>query len=356
MRVCQNPALSPAVLDKETPEGGPVGKTATPWALASCASAVLLTGLVVPTLDDPTSSPDVVQRRFSEERQMSPALATAPVNLAGFSDAHHGFASDEFAPAPGYESALNGREATAPRRPVIVAVGNNAKSMCDPAFKSGFTKLASDLDVSFADCKDRDAVELRLVNRVDMALLGGSLSPRERRAGLRQTRIALELFALAVAADFPLQSVSSSQMRQLLTGTVHDWQQLGCNRGAVVVVIPSHGPLASRAARKMILGDNFTANAVRSSSDRHVADQILRNPGAIAVVRVKTTPTMGMKLLQIDWTPPTPEAFGYGTYPYGMPLQVVTSGKPDAVVQRFLEYAASQDGRELLGRSLLLPR
>jgi phosphate transport system substrate-binding protein len=238
---------------------------------------------------------------------------------------------------------------------VIIAVGGNAASMMDPALQAGFQEHITDLEVSFAGCADRDAVELRMVHRVDLALLGGSLSTREQGAGLRQTKLGLELFALAVAPDFPLESISSSQMRQVLSGQVREWQQLGCDRGAVVVVVPSRKPLANRAARELIRGDSFSANAIRVADDQHVADQILRNPGAIAVVRVLSAPRVGMKLLQIDWTPPTPEAFAYDNYPYGVPLHVVYSGQPDEFTQRFLDYAGSEAGREILGRTLLLP-
>ena len=64
----------------------------------------------------------------------------------------------------------------------------------------------------------------------------------------------------------------------------------------------------------------------------------------------------GLKLIQIDWTPPTPEAFGYGTYPYGVPLQLVTSGHPDRRALGFLDFAESQQGRSLLARTLNFPR
>jgi hypothetical protein len=60
----------------------------------------------------------------------------------------------------------------------------------------------------------------------------------------------------------------------------------------------------------------------------------------------------GLKLLQIDWTAPSFDAFHYGTYPYALPLQLVTSGTPTGEALRFLEFGKSDSGRELLGRAL----
>ncbi|MDO8348957.1 MAG: substrate-binding domain-containing protein [Planctomycetota bacterium] len=259
-------------------------------------------------------------------------------------------------PAPAMEMAPSQeRQAQVERQPVILAVGRNAAHCVDSAMEQAFAAACPDLVGSFVACRDRDGIELMMTGRVDMALLGGSLSTREQHAGMRQTRLGVELFALAVAADFPTHSLTRSQVRQVFTGEITDWQQLGYDRGPVVAVVPADQELANRAAHALILGDNFTASAIRVASGRHVADQILRNRGAIGVVRVTGAMEAGQKLLQIDWTPPTAEAFGYGTYPYGMPLHLVTSGQPNETALRFLEFAKSEDGRELLGRTLLVP-
>lgn len=255
------------------------------------------------------------------------------------------------APAPIGETSR--REALVQRDQVIVALGKNASQCFNFALEQAFAATRPDLHASFVACPDRDAVEMMMVGRADFALLSGSLSAREQHAGLRQTRIGLELFALAVSPNFPVGSLSHTQVRQVLSGQVRDWQQLGYDAGPIVTVIPADRAIAERAARALILGDDFAPGAVRVASERHVADQILRNPGAIGVVRVTNRPLeSGQKLLQIDWTPATPEAFGYGTYPYGVPVHMVTSGQPDDTASSFLQFAQSEDGRELLGRTL----
>jgi phosphate transport system substrate-binding protein len=190
---------------------------------------------------------------------------------------------------------------------------------------------------------------------VDFVVLGGSLSPRERHAGLRQTRLGLELFAIAVSPDFPLRSLSRSQVRQLLAGEVTEWGQLGYDLGPVTAVVPAERALAERAAKALIPGDDFAAAAVRVASEALVAEQVQRHRGAIGVVRVPSRPQeSGLRLLPIDWTPPTPEAFGYGTYPFGVPVHLITSGQPDGAAQRFLQFAQSVEGRTMLSRTLLV--
>ena len=142
-------------------------------------------------------------------------------------------------------------------------------------------------------------------------------------------------------------------MRRILTGEVDNWQQLGFADEAIVAVVPSDPDLAERAARALIPGDSYASTCIKVKGEQHVADQLMQHPGAIGIVRVDARPrASSQRLLQIDWTDPSPEAFGYGTYPYGIPLQLVTSGQPRDHAALFLEFAQSPEGRELLGRSL----
>lgn len=289
--------------------------------------------------------PRVVRRSLALRGDLPPAVETtaSPVVAAMFDVAFS---------APAGETQPAGRQAQRDREAVIVAVGRNAAASADATVEQAFARTCADLAPSFVACPDRDAVELMMTGRVDLALLGGSLSAREQHAGLRQTRLGVELFALVVAPDFPADSLSRTQIRQLLAGEVADWQQLGYDRGPVVVVVPADPALAERAQRALILGDRFAAGAIRVGSDLHVADQLLQKRGAIGVVRITGAMAIGQKLLQIDWTPPTVMAFDYGNYPYGVPLHLVTSGQPADAAMRFLEFARSDDGRELLGRTL----
>ncbi|MBL8729573.1 MAG: substrate-binding domain-containing protein [Planctomycetes bacterium] len=239
--------------------------------------------------------------------------------------------------------------------PIAVAMGLNARQVIDGALERTFAAGQPNCSHTFTPCTDRDAVELVLMGRADFAVIGEQLSGRELQAGLQQTRFGLELFAVAVAADSPVRSLTRSQVRQIFTGQVTSWQQLGFTGGTITAVVPSEPRLAERAARALIPGDAFLAGAARVASDRHVADQILQHSDAIGVVHVTDRPPTGMRLLAIDWCPPTAEAFGYGTYPFGVPLQVVTAGPPTGEARRFLEFVATDATRERLAAQLTLP-
>ncbi len=242
----------------------------------------------------------------------------------------------------------------APRRATML-VGHSAAPAIDAAVVKTFVASCTDFTGDTVGGSDRDAVEWLSTGRGAFAVIGGQLSQRDLQAGLQPTRLGVELFAVCVPPASPLRSLTHPQVRQILTGQVRTWAQLGVHGGDITVVVPSEPALAERAARALIPGDDFAASCHRAASDRHVADQLLQHPDAIGVVRVTETPSeAGQRLLQIDWCPPTLEAFGYGTYPYGIPVTLVTSGAPRGIAQGFVAFARSAEGRALLGRTLAL--
>lgn len=246
------------------------------------------------------------------------------------------------------------REELAARRPLDVAMGHDAAEIVDPAVAATFAGASPDLHGSFHDCTDREAVNLVLAGRAQCALLRGKLTARDLHAGLRQTQVGLELFAIAVATDFPARSLSRTQIRLLLTGQVTEWKQLGIDAGPVVVVVPADRRLAERAARLLIPGEAFGDGAVRTADDDELA-QRLRGAGTLGVVRTTEHQPPGRRLLPIDWTPPSAAAHASGNYPYAIPVHVVTPGQPMGRALQFLQFLQSPEGRDLLGRTLLLP-
>ncbi|MBL8755570.1 MAG: substrate-binding domain-containing protein [Planctomycetes bacterium] len=255
-------------------------------------------------------------------------------------------------PAPAVE--LRAAPTPAERRSAAIVVGRSAEHVVDQRFARTFTSSRDGVDGVPVVATDRDAVELMQLGRADFAVIGGNLSARDQQSGLRGTRLGVELFALSVAPQSAVRSLTHTQVRQIFTGQVTTWAQLGMAGGAIVPLVPSAKGLAERAARVLIPGDPFAPTCLGVASERHVVDQLLREPGAIGIVCLNGEPRVdGQKLVAIDWSPPTIEAFQYATYPYGMPVTLVTSGPPSGIAADFLAFARSEAGRGLLARALL---
>lgn len=260
-------------------------------------------------------------------------------------------------PAPAGEVRAMVRTELAAVPEAAIVVGLQAAHVFDRSLGEAFLASVGEVTGKPVPTSDREAVELLMLGRADFGVIGGTVSAREQQAGARQTQLGVELFALSMAPNGPVRSLSHHQVRQIFTGQITHWHQLGHNGGKITALVPSERTLAERAQRVLIPGDAFAASCEKVASEKQLVDQLLGQPGAIGVLRVTQAPReAGQQLLMIDWGPPTIDAFGLGTYPFGIPVQLVTSGHPAGLASQFLGFARSAKGRAMLGRTLsLLP-
>ncbi|MFK7739003.1 MAG: substrate-binding domain-containing protein [Planctomycetota bacterium] len=249
------------------------------------------------------------------------------------------------------------RRRTDPPERVRIAVGTNVAHCCDDEFVHQFADSQGAVPERIPS-SDRQAVEMVLTARADFALIGGKLSTGERQLGLTQRQLGLELFALVVPANSDVRTLDRSQVRRIFTGRVTDWRQLGFAAGPIVPVVPADAVTASRAARVLTPGDRFAKSCRRAPTRRNVADTLLQNPGAVGIVRIRagTREQLDERVLQIEWADATPAAFANGSYPFGVPLQLITSGYPAGKALALRGFTRSERGRALLGKQLTFGR
>jgi ABC-type phosphate transport system substrate-binding protein len=313
---------------------------------ACVAAACAMTAFVARGNDQQPGLP-AFQPAAAAARTAPPADAPAP----GGASLTAAFALPPTPAAPASETQ---------RRPEVVAsklhvaLGRDAAHLADAKLWNAFAGTIGD-EVVAADCTDRDAVELMLLGRVQMAVIARQLSPNDVQAGLRQTRLGVELFGLAVGPQSTVRSLTHQQVRQVLTGQVTTWSQLGRHGGGITAIVPGDPGFAARAAKVLIPGDPFGSVCERAASEAFTDQRLQQDANAIAVVRVDAQPRAeGVRFVQIDWIAPSADAFEYGTYPFGAPLTLVTSGQPTGAAQQFAAFATTGAGRELLRSAVTL--
>lgn len=257
-------------------------------------------------------------------------------------------------PAPLGETRVRNDFATP--RTVRVAVGNRVAGTCDGRLLHAFDAEAGTRS-TIRSCTDRQAIDFVMLGEAEFAVVGTNLSDREIQAGLVQTRIGVELFALTLPPESRIRSLDRSAVRRIFTGEITDWRELGYAPAPIVPVVPADTALSERAARSLIPGDDFGKHCVRVASEQHVVDQLLRHAGAIGVIRLDSQPrSTGQRVIMIDWIEPGLPAFDYGTYPFGMPVQLVTSGRPADLAAQFERFTETNTARELLAATLQVKR
>lgn len=295
--------------------------------------------------------PRQIARELGTDRACE-AVDDRPLPVVASIGAVHLASSHPGAPAPA--PAVESQRESIPRTAVRVVVGRDAAHVVDGRLLAHFA-AGSQLALESAQAIDREAVSQLLLGRCDFAILGSALVPADLDAGLRQTKIGVELFALAVAHKHPARSLTRAQVRSLLAGQVVNWSDLGNDGGNIVALVPADRALRERAALAMIPGDPFGRDCMPVHDGELVRQ--LQRPGAVAVVRIGAQPMpQGVRLLHVDWNPPTAESFAKGFYPFGLPIVLASAGEPSGAAADFVAFARQGAGRPALATAVLAER
>jgi phosphate transport system substrate-binding protein len=186
---------------------------------------------------------------------------------------------------------------------------------------------------------------------------------------LRESRVAVSVFALVVNDDVRLTNLSTEDVRRLYRGEITNWRQLDGPNLPVHLVSRDANSGTRQVFQRRVLGsgeianssvdcvhkDDATAAAIRCELDS--TDQVLKAiadlPGAIGYSELNAaTHSKGLHLLRLDGHTPSVDAIEHGTnpYPYREIEYAYTYGQPpaDSLASSFLTYLTRGNGQDVI--------
>jgi phosphate transport system substrate-binding protein len=99
--------------------------------------------------------------------------------------------------------------------------------------------------------------------------------------------------------------------------------------------------------------EEFAPGALMLSSSQAIADEVAGNLAAIGYygmgyISAKQKPVSVAKDDKGEYVKPTIENVLNGTYPISRPLLVYTNGTPSGIVKKFVDFALSKEGQEIV--------
>ncbi|MFN9945871.1 MAG: hypothetical protein ACK56S_03420 [Planctomycetota bacterium] len=302
--------------------------------VVSFACAAVAMGVVAAVHTAPEPDPHAIARALGGTA--SPLPPIAPLHATWMAGAPTPAPACESRPAAAASAATVDFAAGPPARPVgrhaelaAFALGCGAQPQPNPC------------------ASDHDAVQRVLAGTAEFAVVTSALHAGDAAAGVRAHPVGTELYALVVATQNTVPSLTRQQVRHLLTGDAVDWRDVGSGVGAMVVYVPREADVAARATSVLIPGDRFSRACIPIAAAE--LPQALAQPNAIAVVRLGRGPLPAtLRAVPIEWNPPTVDAWRMGAYAYGLQFAVVTPGAPGSGAARLLARMRDADGAAAL--------
>jgi phosphate transport system substrate-binding protein len=203
--------------------------------------------------------------------------------------------------------------------------------------------LSGDCDIASAS---------RIANEDELRLA------RTKNVRLRSNFLGYYGVAVIVNSKNPVRSLTHAQIRDIFTGAITNWKEVGGKDGAINLYIrdPVSGTYLGFQELAM---DNrpYAKTATQLHTYHEIADEIAGNPNGIGYTGMTLVPKRGVTALQVNGIPANAVSVNEGLYPYARGLRLYTiTGKTSDAAFDFIRFVRGREGQGLMEKNGYVPR
>jgi phosphate transport system substrate-binding protein len=190
---------------------------------------------------------------------------------------------------------------------------------------------------------------------IGMSSVNLSQSQLSQYPNLEPVPIAVDGIAIIVNPQNTVKNLTLSQTRDIFTGNITNWGQVGGSNTKINVVNREEGSGTRDGIQKIALnGGNFGSGGITQSSTGAVRSYVAGDPNAIGYISFAEIDN-SVKALSIDSVAPTYDTIANGAYPIQRDLLFITNGNPSGNVKAFIDFTLSPAGQAILKAHGLVP-
>lgn len=207
----------------------------------------------------------------------------------------------------------------------------------------------------------------------DIAMSSRNIKEKEiaiaKQKGINPNEIKVGLDGLAVVVNpsNPVSRLTAEQLADIFIGKITNWKELGGRDQKIVILSRevnsgTHVYFKEHVLRKGDPGgkEEFAPAALLLPSSQAIADEVAGNPSAIGYygmgyISAKQKPVAIAKDAKSEYVEPAIENVLSGKYPISRPLFLYTNGEPRGLVKKFVDFALSREGQDIVLKTDFVP-
>ncbi len=167
--------------------------------------------------------------------------------------------------------------------------------------------------------------------------------------------IAMDGIAVIVHPSNGVSALSKAQVKDIYTGNISDWSQVGGTAGKIVVISRDTSSGTFEAFGELALAkQKVRPDAMMQASNQAIASTVSRTPAAIGYVGLGFL-SSSVKAITIDGVAPSKETVLTNAYPIGRPLFMYTNGTPKGLAKAFVDFVKSAEGQKIVDEQGFVP-
>jgi phosphate transport system substrate-binding protein len=196
----------------------------------------------------------------------------------------------------------------------------------------------------------------------EIGMSSRDLTPAEKGTDINELVIAIDGIAVIVNRANPISSLTQAQIKDIYTGAVSRWEQLGSASGGKsggIAVVSREPGSGTRGAFEEILRfqDQLVRGAIEFDGTGAIKAEVSRNADAIGYISLGSVDAT-IKALGVDGVAASTANVVSGSYKIARPfiLMYKKSVPPNAQTKAFLDWVMGNEGQNIVKRSWISVR
>jgi phosphate transport system substrate-binding protein len=198
-------------------------------------------------------------------------------------------------------------------------------------------------------------------NDIDICMASRNLKPDEAKMladyygslGLVYL-IAKDALSIYVNPENPVKNLNIGQLKDVFTGKISNWKNLGGNDALIIPVIRNNNSGTYLYFKEHVLeGDEYSENSVIKPTTKEIIKFVSENINAVGYGGMGYTGNVIHA--NINGISPTEENVRNDSYPITRYLHFLTTKSPGGSIKKFIDWVLSPAGQSVVGKSGFIP-
>ncbi len=241
---------------------------------------------------------------------------------------------------------------------ISLAGSTSMEKLCE-ALKESFMEQNPNVTVTVEYTGSGAGIESVTAGSVDIGDSSRALTDDEKANGIEENIVAIDGIAVITDKDNSVTELTSDDLKKIYTGEITNWNELGGNDEAIVVIGREAASGTRGAFEELLDIADQCKYAQELDSTGAVLAKVGSTPGAIGYVSLDVLDDT-VTAMNLDGVEPTEENIVAGKYLLSRPFVMATKGKIDEqndAVKAWFDYVNSDAGKEVIKSvGLILPQ
>jgi phosphate transport system substrate-binding protein len=202
-----------------------------------------------------------------------------------------------------------------------------------------------------------DGIKAASAGASEIGMSSRELSPAEKGAGLTERIIARDGIAIIVNPSNPIADLTIDQIRDIYSGAIADWSQLGAGKSGKIAVVSREPGSGTRGAFEELidLKDKLALGSVEFDGTGAIKAEISRNQDAIGYISMGSVDN-SVKAIAIQGVAATTDNVKNGSYRIARPFILLFKNTLKPETKTFADWILSDQAQALVGKSWIRVR